>query len=62
MKYLDYKIKRVTEKMLSYCVSTGMIIRIILLLFLLILGRFFCEWATEKSYNYDKRQVIYYGK
>jgi len=62
MKYFDYKIKKAREKILSYCVSTGMIIRIILLLLLLISGRFFCEWATEKSYEYNRKQAIRYGK
>lgn len=52
MKYFESRKNKIISEASSKFMTISMILRIIILLVILITGKFFCEWATEKSYNH----------
>lgn len=52
MKYFESRKNKIISETSSKFMTVSMILRIIILLILLISGKFFCEWATEKSYHH----------
>jgi len=57
-KYLDKRFDEMKRQSILKGSSAGMVLRIILIVIILFFGKMFCDWAIDKSANYEESSHI----